>query len=78
MNFSVNSYSLGFGGAISITKNIRVNVAYFFTNYSDWTKKITDYGKLNAATGGAIPATPGTDIFGRTNHTFGIGLDLRF
>ena len=70
MNFSINSYSLGFGGAISVTKKIRVNLAYFFTNYSNWTKKVTDYGKLGIAAG--------TDIFGRTNHTFGVGLDLRF
>jgi len=70
MNFSINSYSLGFGGAISVTKKIRVNLAYFFTNYSDWTKKVTDYGKLGIAAG--------SDIFGRTNHAFGVGLDLRF
>jgi long-chain fatty acid transport protein len=78
LNFSINSYSFGLGGAINLTENIRVNLAYFFTNYSDWEKKSTDYGKINALTGGAIPATSGTDIFGRTNKSFGIGLDFRF
>ena len=77
LSFSLNSYSLGFGGAINITKNIRVNLAYFFTNYDDWEKKTTDYGKINSLTQ-VIPATPGTDIFGRTNQAFGIGLDFRF
>jgi len=78
MNFSLNSYSVGFGGAINVTKNIRVNLAYFFTNYSDWTKNLTDYGSIGKLTGGAIPATPGTDTYGRTNHDFGIGVDFNF
>ncbi|MCL1933585.1 MAG: aromatic hydrocarbon degradation protein [Candidatus Azobacteroides sp.] len=78
MNFSLNSYSVGFGGAINITKNIRVNLAYFFTNYENWTKNIADYGKINALTQGKIPATPGTDTFTRTNQSCGIGLDFRF
>ncbi|MCL1938077.1 MAG: aromatic hydrocarbon degradation protein [Candidatus Azobacteroides sp.] len=77
MNFSLNSYSLGIGGAINVTKNIRINLAYFFTNYDDWTKKIADYGNINSLST-VIPATPGTDIFGRTNQSFGIGLDFRF
>jgi hypothetical protein len=74
----LNSSSLGFGGAINLTKNISLNLAYFFTNYADWTKESTDYGKIGALTGGAIPATAGKDVFGRTNKTFGIGLDFRF
>ena len=69
MSFSLNSYSLGFGGAINITENIRINLAYFFTNYDDWTKKSNNYA-----------GTPmqGTDVFGRTNQAFGIGVDFRF
>jgi len=78
MNFSLNSYSVGFGGAINITKNIRVNLAYFFTNYENWTKNVTDYGKINNLTQGMIPATPGMDTFTRTNKSCGIGLDFRF
>ena len=78
LSYSLNSYSLGFGGAVNVSKNIRVNLAYFFTNYSDWTKNSTDYGKINILTGGLIPATAGTDTFRRTNKTFGIGLDFRF
>ena len=78
LSFAINSYSLGFGGAINITENIRVNLAYFFTNYSDWTKNLADYGKINALTQNAIPATTGTDVFGRTNKAFGIGVDFRF
>jgi long-chain fatty acid transport protein len=73
MSFSLNSYSLGFGGAINLSKNVRINLAYFFTNYEDWKKESTDYMKING-----IPAIPGTDVFGRTNQTFGIGVDFRF
>jgi long-chain fatty acid transport protein len=78
LSFSLNSYSLGFGGAINISENVRINIAYFFTNYEDWTKSSTDYGKISALTGGKIPATAGTDILGRTNKAFGVGVDFRF
>jgi long-chain fatty acid transport protein len=77
MSFSINSYSLGFGGAINITKNIRINLAYFFTNYEDWTKNMSDYGKLHTIVA-SFPATAGTDVFGRTNQSFGVGVDFRF
>jgi long-subunit fatty acid transport protein len=69
MSFALNSYSLGFGGAVQLTKNIKVNLAYLLTNYDDWTKVSQNYG------GAQIK---GTDIFGRTNQAFGIGLDFRF
>ena len=78
LSYSLNSYSLGIGGAVDITKNIRINLAYFFTGFSDWTKKVDDYGNINKLTGGNIQATGGTDTFARTNKTFGIGLDFKF
>ena len=78
LSYSLNSYSIGFGGAVNLTRNIRVNLGYFFTNYNDWTKKSDDYGKINALTQGVLPKTPGSDTFSRINKTFGIGLDFRF
>jgi hypothetical protein len=69
MSFSLNSYSLGFGGAINVTKRMRVNLAYFFTNYNDWTKESSKYAGL---------PLPGKDVFSRTNKAFGIGIDYRF
>lgn len=78
LSYSLDSYSIGFGGAVNVSKNVRINIAYFFTNYSDWTKEIADYGNINAMTGGAIPAIKGTDVFSRTNKTFGAGVDFRF
>ncbi|MFW9596506.1 MAG: OmpP1/FadL family transporter [Paludibacter sp.] len=69
MSFSLNSYSIGFGGAFSITEKLRLNLAYFFTNYEDWTKVSTSYNGTSLA---------GTDVFARTNKVFGIGVDYKF
>ena len=78
LSYSLNSYSVGLGGAVNITKNIRLNLAYFFTNYSDWVKKTDDYGKINALSQGSVPKTSGSDTFSRANKTLGIGLDFNF
>ena len=69
LSFSLNSYSVGLGGAIDVTPNLRVNLAYFFTNYSDWTKKSTDYNKTTLA---------GTDVYARTSKVFGVGVEYKF
>ena len=71
MSYSLNSYSIGFGGAINVSKSVRINLAYFFTNYEDWTKT-----PFNVSS--SIPMASGKDIFARTNKAFGIGLDFRF
>jgi len=65
MSFSLNSFSYGFGAAVSITENLKVNLAYFFTNYDDYVKKSSYNGQ-------------GEDTFKRTNKAFGIGVDYRF
>jgi long-chain fatty acid transport protein len=39
LSFSLNSYAVSFGGACDITKSIRVNLGYLYTNYEDWTLK---------------------------------------
>jgi len=69
MSYSLNSYSIGFGGAIKITPQLRLNLSYFFTNYSKWTKESTNYNGTTLA---------GTDVYDRTNKVFGIGLDYKF
>jgi hypothetical protein len=69
MSFSLNSYSIGFGGAVNITPALRLNLAYFFTNYSDWTKNSTNYNNTTLA---------GKDVYARTNKVFGIGVDYKF
>lgn len=62
ISFSCDSYSLGFGAAIKMTKHLTMNVAYFWTNYSDYDK---------------ITAT-GSTKYSRTNKVFGLGVDYKF
>ena len=62
ISFSCDSYSLGFGAAIKMTKHLTRNVAYFWTNYSDYDK---------------ITAT-GSTTYSRTNKVFGLGVDYKF
>jgi len=69
MTIALNSYSLGLGGAVNITKDIRVNLAYLLTNYNNWTVGPYKY------TGTQLDKT---DVYARTNHAFGIGVDFKF
>jgi long-subunit fatty acid transport protein len=69
MSYSLNSFSAGFGGAVNVTEKIRINLAYFFTKYEDWTKEFPNYNGL---------PFPGKDVYSRTNNVFGIGIDYHF
>lgn len=62
-SFSCDSYSLGFGAAVHMTKHLTLNVAYFWTNYTDYTKQVAE-GAQN--------------VYGRTNKVFGLGIDYKF
>lgn len=65
MSFALNSYSIGLGGFVNVTKDIRINAGYFWTTYSNW-KDV-----FEQSTG--IMRT-----FKRTNKVFGVGADFRF
>lgn len=71
LSFSINSYSIGFGGAANVAKNVKLNAGYFWTNYSDWKVEYANYAGTN-------PAIPGTNVFSRTNKVFAIGVDFSF
>ena len=64
LSFSLDSYSVGFGGAVNLSENVVVNLGYFWTGYSDWTIEKNSYG--------------GKDVFARTNKAFAVGLDFSF
>ena len=66
ISFSCDSYSLGFGAAIKMTKHLTMNVAYFWTNYKD-------YNKMTETALGASSTT-----YRRTNKVFGLGVDYKF
>lgn len=72
LSFSINSYSVGLGGAVNVAKNVMINVGYFWTTYSDWDKEINPY-VTTAPTAGA-----GKDVFSRTNKVFAAGVDFSF
>ncbi|WP_110310720.1 OmpP1/FadL family transporter [Dysgonomonas alginatilytica] len=64
LSFSCDSYSLGLGGAVNVSPTVRINVGYFWTTYSDYTK----------VPGGGTSK----DVFSRTNKVFGAGVDFSF
>ena len=66
ISFSCDSYSLGFGAAIKMTKHLTMNVAYFWTNYKDYKKVTESVLGLSATT------------YSRTNKVFGLGVDYKF
>jgi long-chain fatty acid transport protein len=68
-SFACDSYSVGCGGAWNITDKLRLNVSYFCTLYSNYSKEQEKY-----------QGTPfsGKDVYSRTNHVIGVGLDYKF
>ena len=54
---------------------MRLNVAYFFTNYEHFKKEYE--AQMPTADGQAI-TVKNTDDFTRTNKVFGVGLDIDF
>jgi len=64
MSFYCNSFSIGVGGAYTIIKNLTLNLSYLFTNFDKYTNNNTVYG--------------GKEVYTRTSHAIGIGLDYKF
>jgi long-chain fatty acid transport protein len=61
-SFACDSYSVGLGGAWNINDKLRLNVSYFCTLYTDYTK----------------PVSYGSEIYSRTNNVIGVGIDYKF
>ena len=74
-SFSCDSYSIGLGGAINVSENVKINVGYFWTTYSDYKKEMT---AADGGYNGVSAALPGTDVYSRTNKVFGAGVDFKF
>lgn len=62
ISYNVSSWSFGLGVGVKVAKNMKVNAAYFQTNYDDYNK--------------ADAQTMTTDCFTRTNRVIGLGLDV--
>lgn len=69
MSFAVSSNSYGVGAGFMLAKNLKLNVAYFWTNYGSYTKESTNYNGTGL---------PGSDVYTRKNKVFGVGLDYSF
>ena len=68
-SFACDSYSVGLGGAVNLTDKLRLNVSYFCTLYSDYSVESSNYLGTGVA---------GKDVYSRTNHVIGVGLDFKF
>ncbi|MCQ7926398.1 hypothetical protein NP234_24780, partial [Salmonella enterica] len=89
ISFNVSSYTIGCGACVRVSDRVRVNVAYFQTNYQHYDRTTADYNNIsslvNSMTGGSTGtalvqsgALAGSDSFTRTNKTFGLGVDFSF
>ncbi|GHV43460.1 membrane protein [Bacteroidia bacterium] len=67
MNYTTNSYSVGIGGEVTLTKNLKLNVGYLLSQFSDYKEKET-----------LLNGQPVNLTYARTSHCFGIGLDFAF
>ncbi len=74
-SFSCDSYSIGLGGAINVSENVKINLGYFWTTYKDYKKEMT---AADGGYNGISPAITGTDVYSRTNRVFGAGVDFKF
>lgn len=69
LSFSCSSYALALGGAVNISPKVRLNIGYFWSKYSDYTKE----------PGGTLMGVQTSkDVFSRTNKVFAAGVDFSF
>jgi len=68
-SFACDSWSLGLGGAVKLNDKVKLNVSYFCSLYSDYTVESASYLGTGVA---------GKDVYSRTNHVIGIGIDYKF
>jgi len=69
-SFSCDSYSIGFGTQLHLNDKLDLDIAYFWTNYSDYEAAPTN--NYNNTT------LPGQNTYSRTNKVFGAGITYRF
>lgn len=68
-SFYCSSYSLGFGARVHLHPQWSIDVAYFWTTYSDYTKSQDNYYGL---------PVKGTNVYSRSNKVFGLSLNYNF
>ncbi len=63
LSFSLNSYSFGFGVGVRVSDMVKLNAAYFQTNYKDHTRTVENVSSTT---------------YHRENRVFGVGVDVSF
>ncbi|MDR0866244.1 MAG: aromatic hydrocarbon degradation protein [Candidatus Symbiothrix sp.] len=71
LSFALHSSTICIGGAVNVTENIRINIGYLYSFYQDWKRNSSYIVSPDVQ-------LPVTDVFGKTNKTFGVGVDFRF
>ena len=61
--FNLNSYSFGFGVGVRLNDKVKLNAAYFQTNYKDHTRIVENVSRTT---------------YHRENCVFGLGIDVAF
>lgn len=67
-SFSCDSYSVGLGGRINLSQALSLDIAYFWTKYSDYTKSSPR----------GLEASVDKDVYSRTNKVFGVSVNYKF
>ncbi len=78
MSFSLNSYTIGFGGRVKLNEKLSVDIGYFFTTYSDYTDRDNYKGATATLSAMGMTGITGTDVYSRTNKVFGLGVNYSF
>ena len=89
LSFTTNSTSLGLGVGYRVNDMVKVNAGYFHTFYDTYHKESANYNNAANIIGAAQGAdaakalvqkgvVKGSDDFTRTNHVFGVGVELTF
>jgi long-chain fatty acid transport protein len=76
-SFACDSYSIGLGAAVNISKKVRLNAGYFITLYSKYNKQ-TPAGDPAKGLGYYGTGCDATETYSRTNNVIGIGIDYKF
>ncbi len=89
ISFTTSSYTIGCGACIRVSDRVKINIAYFQTNYQTYDKVTSDYNNISSLINNLTNSQMGTslvqagtlagsDSFYRSNKTFGIGVDFSF
>lgn len=62
ISFNVSSYTFGFGVGIRLTEKLKLNLAYFQTNYEDYNRQTQDYNNLSSTAASLVGSVAKTLI----------------